>query len=230
MFLPACKLFIVLILILWISPSCGLFSDGPAEEDDSPDINTIQRNDIQIADTINQYILHRLRNGQFSSQGWGFPYSRPPTYNPWNPKLPFDGGCCRWTPFDVDGISLYAQHHRFKGLSVLAKERLQLRGYNVKVLEIFSNDRGIHLRWDIMDPMTVAVRGRPGDGGVWRTFQERVFPGTEGKRAERHVYDEGYFGGEYNFDGEELSAGKSSDGMKRLKHFLDDPWDFFVNG
>jgi len=218
--------------ILLISPAKSYFFDGPCEEDEVPVINTIQRNDIVIADTINQYVLHRLRNGQFSSQGWGFAYSRPPTYRPWDPKLPFDGGRCRWTPFDHDGVSLYQQRHRFKGLSILAQERLQLRGYDVKTLEIFHNDRGIYLKWDITDPMTMTSTACcSGNGGFWQTFQERVFPGTDGKCHKRcvYVYDDGSFSGEYNSAGEDASTGKPI-GLIRLRHFLDDPWDFFVNG
>jgi len=72
--------------------------------------------------------------------------------------------------------------------------------------------------------------GAGGNGGFWQTFQERVFPGTDGKRDERHVYGNGYFGGEYNFAGEDASYGEKPVGMSRLRHFLDDPWDFFVNG
>ena len=101
----------------------------------------------------------------------------------------------------------------------------------MKTLEIFYNDRGIYLKWDITDPMTMTRRTcASGNGGFWQTFQERVFPGTNGKCDERHVYGDGYFGGEYNFAGEDASSGKKPIGLMRLKHFLDDPWDFFVNG
>lgn len=220
-------LLFVVVLILLIRPTVAYFDRSP-KEDEIPNINTIQQNDILIADIINSHILHRLRNGQFSSQGWGFPYSRPPTHRPWDPQLPFDGGRCRWTPFDA-GISLYPQRHRFNGLSILAKERLQLRGYDVKNLEILHNDRGIYLKWDITDPMAVNMGRRNDDGGIWQAFQERVFPGRDGKQEERHLYGDGYFGGEYNFAGEDVSKAKS-DGMRRLQHFLHDPWDFFVNG
>jgi hypothetical protein len=228
-------LFLVLALLILIRPAAAWFDDGSEtvaeEEDDLPDINTIQRSDIVIADTINSVILHRVRQGQFSTKGWGFPYSRPPIHRPWDPQLPFDGGRCRWTPFD-QGISLYPQRHRFKGLSVLAKERLQLKGYEVKVFEIFHNDRGIYLKWDITDPMQVVSRKPTGHRRFWDNLR---VPGREETRDERHVYGDGYFGGEYNFAGEEPESttatkkGKS-DGWTRLAHFRADPWDFLVNG
>lgn len=121
---------------------------GTAQSESSYDmISSLQRNDLYLADTINDYIFHHLQRGQFSNpSGWGYPYSRGPVSDP-----AYNRGPPHWTPFEQYG-SFYNHRNRFPYLSALARERLQMQGLQVRGLNIFDNDKGIYIKWDIVDP------------------------------------------------------------------------------
>jgi hypothetical protein len=171
-------------------------------------ISIIQQNDIFIADTINDFILYRVQTGQYSTPtGWGFPYSRPPMIESYK-GIMHGSRNSRWTPFDQYG-SLFAQKIRFPQLAMLARERLEMRGFDVRRLHIFDNGRGIYIRWDIVDPMKHW-------NYAWR------IPGQRGYKPY------GYYGGEYNWEGEDACQNES-EAICRIESFFRDPIEFFKN-
>ena len=182
---------------------------SPEYQNQPPDpISIIQQNDILIADTINDFILYRVQAGQYSTPtGWGFPYSRPPTIESYH-GIMAGIRTSRWTPFDQYG-SLFVQKNRFHQLSMLARERLEMRGFDIRKLHIFDNGKGIYIQWDIVDPTKRWNHS-------WR---------IPGQRGYSH---HGYYGGEYNWNGEDACQSES-EAICRIQSFFRDPIEFFKN-
>src|SRR5271170_5728736 len=133
-------------------------------------ISSLQQNDIYLADAINDYIFYHLQRGQFSNpSGWGYPYSRGPISDP-----VYNRGPPHWTPFE-QYRSFYNHRNRFSHLSALAKERLEIQGLQVRRLNIFDNDRGIYIKWNIVDP------GVPQFQNEGRTYGEEYSPSQKSK-------------------------------------------------
>jgi hypothetical protein len=175
--------------------------------------STLQQKDMLIVEPITEFILYRVQIGHlFSDSGWGFPYSSPPmSYLSPNELPP------RWTPFDWHG-SLYAQRSRFPHLSALARERLEMLGLRVRMLHTFDNERGIYIRWDVVDPTT---RGIWNDGWSFTERNKNRWPSKMHEPVRR------YYGG-WGLDGEDACLGEP-EALCRLKRFLHDPIDFFQN-
>jgi hypothetical protein len=177
-------------------------------------LSNARQRDILIADTINDFILYHLETGQYSNPaGWGFPFS-PPPHCDCLPQMTNDDSPLQWTPFDRYG-NLYSQRARFPQLSTLAWERLEMRGFRVRNLQIFEKGRGMYVKWDIMDPS--ASRRCDEDR---RALQEHFNP-----RPKRHVQKHEY--SEYDFEGEHVC--QDPEFICRLQSFFRDPLEFLRN-
>ena len=211
----------LLILVLVSLPSTFAWTPflnryhptSPSRYQTQQDLSSaLQQNDLLMADTINEFILCSLYSGHFSTPtGWGFPYTYPPDGEP-SLFATHRQRAMKWTPFDQYG-SLYAQRSRFPQLSMLARQKLEIQGLQVRKLEIFENGRGIYIKWDIVDP-TAPPRWNDG----WRMIEE----GING-RPHRYVTNQGYNG--YNFEGEDACR-DAPEALCRLRDFFDDPLDF----
>ena len=189
----------------------GYGDQYPAMEMDHPYnvISAIQRNDLYLADTINDYVFHHLERGQFSNpSGWGYPYSRGPISDP-----AYNCGPPHWTPFEQYG-SFYTQRNRFPYLSALARERLQMQGLQVRGLNIFDNNKGIYIKWDIVDP---SISRFPNARG---TCDEEYFP------IPSEIKDEG----ELVPRKKTWCDGDPSTGMCRLEQMWKEPRRYFCSG
>jgi hypothetical protein len=174
--------------------------------------------DISIADTINEFILYRLQEGQYSSPtGHGFPYSSPPSLPYHQADIYRRTTQTRWTPFDRES-SLYAQKQRFPEISYLARQRLEMQGFRVQKLQIFENGRGVYIKWDIFDPTIPPPRN-----GAWDRLVEVFDPHLFARRQ-----NYGYHNGGYTYSAEDACQGQSQE-LCRLQQFFENPLDFLRN-
>lgn len=216
---------------------------------DNEPIPTLHQNDALIADTITSFIFSRLQNGHFHNPtGWGFRYSTPPKNlipdsfpdshqlplprNAWNLlHIQLWGSSTtsvdtRWTPFDQHGSNLYIQRSRFPYFSQLIQQNLEEYGFAVHFLELFYNQRGIYIKWDVVDPTEWMYAWDDG----WKWFENTLFSSTARKR--RSV--RGWYDGGRNFEGEKAQNsedywwdGGEEDEMCGLRGFFNDPLQYF---
>src|SRR5438477_12385779 len=97
---------------------------------------------------------------------------------------------------------------------MLARERLEMLGFDVRKLHIFNNGRGIYIRWDIHDPFT--ARSRP-----WNV-------GLEDMQQFRGRLNDGYYGRKYNWE-RENACRSDSQAICRIWNFFRNPMEFFRN-
>jgi hypothetical protein len=179
-------------------PAAGLDPDQYQPSNDM--LSSLQQNDLYLADIINDYVFYQLQRGQFSNpSGWGYPYSRGPVSDP-----AYNRGPPHWTPFEQFG-SFYNHRNRFPHLSALARERLEMQGLQVRRLNMFDNDRGIYIKWDIADPGVPRFQNDRGKYG------EEYWPSLDSE-DEKVLYRKGTW-----------CDKDPNTGMCRLEQFWNDP-------
>jgi hypothetical protein len=195
----------IIFLVLFVFSALGLqqFDNEylPSQQgyQTQHDVNAaVYANDVLMAETINEFIINRLQNGQYSCPtGWGFPYSYPPQEDRFHTLGKFQRNT-KWTPFDRYG-SLYAQRHRFREISEVAKQRLEGRGFQVRRLNIFENGKGIYVKWHIKDHSELP---KLSDGFG---FFKDLFVGPKPPAYEQ-LY--GFNGGHDNLEGQDACEGQ----------------------
>jgi len=177
------------------------------------DLFSIQQRDCTvIVNEITSLIQPRLQAGQFHNpEGSDFQYSTFSRHSyrdcpsqhrylsPYrNPRIPFrlgplDETSMRplWpplTPCDTPPSS--ARHPPVLSLGQLITKTLEKQGFQVRRLEIYSTEKGIHVKWDIVDPW---------EWNPWDWLEEKLFPERRWTREEEICSLKGFFNNPFEF-------------------------------
>jgi hypothetical protein len=75
-------------------------------------------------------------------------------------------------------------------LGQLITKTLEKQGFQVRRLEIYSTEKGIHVKWDIVDPW---------EWNPWDWLEEKLFPERRWTREEEICSLKGFFNNPFEF-------------------------------